>query len=127
MCQSLNRTALNRGSRELYPLCKFLLHPTTSRFNTESDMSRASIGEVTKQFMEDYLKRAVLLSNLFIILIIPSGLRAQQGGYFQTNLVSNTAGVATNTDPQLLNPWGISILPGQDFWIANTNSGTSTR
>src|SRR6267154_3953901 len=76
--------------------------------------------------MEDYLKRIVLLFNLFIILIIPSGLWAQQGGYFQSNLVSNTAGVATTTDPQLLNPWGISILPGQDFWIANNNGGTST-
>jgi uncharacterized protein (TIGR03118 family) len=51
---------------------------------------------------------------------------AQQNGYSQTNLVSNTAGVGTTTDPQLLNPWGISILPGQDFWIANNNSGTST-
>src|ERR1700688_4033034 len=57
---------------------------------------------------------------------IPSGLWAQQSGYFQTNLVSNTAGVATTTDTQLLNPWGISFLPGQDFWIANNNSGTST-
>src|SRR5580693_3032394 len=63
---------------------------------------------------------------LLMILAIPSGLWAQQSGYFQTNLVSNTAGVATTTDTQLLNPWGISILPGQDFWIANNNSGTST-
>jgi len=59
-------------------------------------------------------------------LAIPSGLFAQQSGYFQTNLVSNTAGIANTTDTQLLNPWGISILPGQDFWIANNNSGTST-
>src|SRR6267154_522745 len=59
-------------------------------------------------------------------LAIPSGMCAQQAGYSQTNLVSNTAGVATTTDPQLLNPWGISILPGQDFWIANNNGGTST-
>jgi hypothetical protein len=43
-------------------------------------------------------------------LTIPSGLRAQQAGYSQTNLVSNAAGVANTTDPQLLNPWGISIL-----------------
>src|SRR5258708_22083331 len=75
--------------------------------------------------MEDYLKRILLLLSI-LIAAIPSGLWAQQGGYFQTNLVSNTAGVATTTDPQLLNPWGISILPGQDFWIANNNSGTST-
>jgi uncharacterized protein (TIGR03118 family) len=71
------------------------------------------------------LKRILLLFGLLITLAVPSGLWAQQGGYFQTNLVSNTAGAKT-TDPQLLNPWGISILPGQDFWIANNNGGTST-
>src|SRR5579864_6904465 len=76
--------------------------------------------------MEDYLKRILFLFGLLVTFAIPSGLRAQQTGFFQSNLVSNTAGVATTTDPQLLNPWGISILPGQDFWIANNNSGTST-
>ncbi len=72
------------------------------------------------------MKRTLVLFGLLMTLAIPPGLGAQQSGYFQTNLVSNTAGVATTTDPQLLNPWGISILPGQDFWIANNNSGTST-
>ena len=59
-------------------------------------------------------------------LAIPSGLLAQQAGYSQTNLVSNTAGVANATDTQLVNPWGISVLPGEDFWIADNNSGVST-
>ena len=72
------------------------------------------------------MKNKLLLFGLVITLGSASMMRAQQAGYFQTNLVSNTAGVATTTDPQLLNPWGISILPGQDFWIANRNSGTST-
>src|ERR1700675_195013 len=72
------------------------------------------------------MKRIFVLLSVILISAIPSGLRAQQGGYFQTNLVSNTAGAATTTDPQLLNPWGISILPGQDFWVANNNDGTST-
>src|ERR1700730_2906809 len=76
--------------------------------------------------MEDNLKRTLLLFGLLMTLAIPSGLRAQQAGYSQTNLVSNTAGVATTTDSQLLNPWGISFIPGSDFWIANNNSGTST-
>src|SRR5882762_3484739 len=76
--------------------------------------------------MEDYLKRTFALFGLLMTFVIPSGLWAQQGGYFQTNLVSNTAGVANTTDTQLMNPWGISVLPGQDFWIANNNSGTST-
>jgi uncharacterized protein (TIGR03118 family) len=72
------------------------------------------------------MKKALLLFGLLMTLAVPSGLWAQQAGYSQTNLVSNTAGVATTTDSQLLNPWGISILQGQDFWIANNNSGTST-
>src|SRR5580692_7532622 len=72
------------------------------------------------------MKRTLLLFGLLTAFIIPSGLWAQQAGYSQTNLVSNTAGIATNTDPQLLNPWGISVLPGEDFWIADNNSGVST-
>jgi uncharacterized protein (TIGR03118 family) len=76
--------------------------------------------------VEEDLKKRRLLFGLFMTLAIPAGLWAQQPGYFQTNLVSNTAGIANTTDPQLLNPWGISFLPGQDFWIANNNSGTST-
>src|SRR5580704_11646262 len=76
--------------------------------------------------MEDEMKKAIPLIGLLAILAISSGLAAQQAGYSQTNLVSNTAGVANTTDTQLLNPWGISIFPGQDFWIANNNSGTST-
>jgi len=72
------------------------------------------------------LKKAIILLGLLMTFATPSGLLAQQVGYSQTNLVSNTAGVAKTTDSQLLNPWGISILPGQDFWIANNNGGTST-
>jgi uncharacterized protein (TIGR03118 family) len=72
------------------------------------------------------VKRTIFLVGLFMTLAIPSGLWAQQAGYAQTNLVSNTAGVGKTTDTQLSNPWGISIFPGQDFWIANNNGGTST-
>src|SRR5271155_232503 len=72
------------------------------------------------------MKKALLLFGLLTALTIPSGLWAQQAGYSQTNLVSNVTGVGTTTDTQLLNPWGISVLPGQDFWIADNNSGVST-
>ncbi len=68
----------------------------------------------------------LLLFAATVTLGISSSAQAQQTGFMQTNLVSNTAGAATTTDPQLLNPWGISFLPGQDFWISDNNSGTST-
>src|SRR5580704_6712757 len=74
---------------------------------------------------EDNVKRALLLFGLFITLAAPSGLWSQQAGYSQTNLVSNIAGIG-KTDTQLVNPWGISVLPGDDFWIADNNSGFST-
>lgn len=67
-----------------------------------------------------------LVIGLFTVIANPAYVLGQQTGYSQTNLVSNVSGVATTTDPQLLNPWGISFIPGQDFWIANNNSGTST-
>jgi len=51
---------------------------------------------------------------------------AQTNSYQQTNLVSDMAGVANNTDPNLINPWGISFFPGQPFWIADNKSGFST-
>jgi uncharacterized protein (TIGR03118 family) len=76
--------------------------------------------------MENIVKKTFLSFGLLMTLAITSGLQAQQAGYSQTNLVSNTAGVATTTDSQLLNPWGISFVAGSDFWIANNNSGTST-
>src|SRR5580692_11544201 len=76
--------------------------------------------------MENNVKKTLLLFGLLMTVAIPSGLYAQQAGYSQTNLVSNTAGVAATTDSQLLNPWGISVLPGQDFWISDNNAGVST-
>jgi hypothetical protein len=75
---------------------------------------------------KDNMKRSLLLFGLLMTPTISSGLWAQKAGYSQTNLVSNIAGVAKAADTQLLNPWGISVLPGQDFWIADNNSGVTT-
>ena len=72
------------------------------------------------------MKRKTLILGLLTILGACSTMFAQQTGYSQTNLVANTAGIANHTDPQLSNPWGISFIPGQPFWIANNNGGTST-
>src|SRR5467141_3758884 len=46
--------------------------------------------------------------------------------YNQTNLVSNTSGVAPVTDPQLINPWGISRGSGSPWWISDNATGLST-
>jgi uncharacterized protein (TIGR03118 family) len=51
---------------------------------------------------------------------------AASGWYQQTNLVSDQPGVAPITDPDLVNPWGISMSPSSPFWVANNVTGTAT-
>src|SRR6267143_3903939 len=57
-------------------------------------------------------------------LIISATCFAQH--YTQTNLVSNTAGVAPVTDPQLINPWGLSRASGSPWWVSDNGTGFST-
>jgi uncharacterized protein (TIGR03118 family) len=73
--------------------------------------------------MKKFVLLLILASAAFAALA-PSA--TAQNSYKQTNLVANQAGVANNTDAQLSNPWGISFVPGNPFWIANNNGGTST-
>ena len=57
--------------------------------------------------------------------------------YVQTDLVSNISGLAEVTDLNLINPWGVSFLPGtprrlDDLFfaklrVADVESGTSSR
>src|SRR5882757_7574104 len=46
--------------------------------------------------------------------------------YTQTNLVSNTAGVAPVADPQLINPWGLSRNSRSPWWVSDQATGFST-
>jgi uncharacterized protein (TIGR03118 family) len=46
--------------------------------------------------------------------------------YAQTNLVSDIPGLATITDPNLKNPWGIASSATSPFWVSNNGTGTST-
>src|ERR1700720_2031003 len=57
-------------------------------------------------------------------LIISATCFAQH--YTQTNLVSNTSGVAPVTDPQSINPWGISRGSGSPWWVSDQRTGLST-
>jgi hypothetical protein len=47
-------------------------------------------------------------------------------GYVQTNLVSDIPGLATVTDSELKNPWGISHSSTSPFWVSNNDTSTTT-
>src|SRR5712664_2017956 len=46
--------------------------------------------------------------------------------YRQTDLVSNTSGVAPVADPQLVNPWGLSRSSSGVWWISDNATGFGT-
>ena len=54
------------------------------------------------------------------------GVSAYAQHYTQVNLVANTSGVAPVTDPNLVNPWGVSRTSGSPWWISDNGTGLST-
>jgi uncharacterized protein (TIGR03118 family) len=85
---------------------------------------------------------SVILAVLFVIAILPVRLtvpvRAQQispnlvpiipagSAYRQTNLTSDSPGMAFLLDPLIVNPWGVSLTASSPFWIANNGTSTSS-
>jgi uncharacterized protein (TIGR03118 family) len=52
---------------------------------------------------------------------------AINGPYAMTALVADVAGTSAQTvDPNLVNPWGLSMAPGEPVWVANHATQTST-
>jgi len=68
--------------------------------------------------------RALLLGLVCAQVLSLPAAHAQGNSYKQTNLVSDTQGMAPVIDPNLVNPWGICIIPGDPFWIADNASPT---
>jgi len=63
-------------------------------------------------------------ASAVMAMITGAGSFAQH--YAQTNLVSNTPGVAPVTDPQLVNPWGLSRSSSSPWWVSDNATGLST-
>ncbi|WP_433973001.1 TIGR03118 family protein [Tunturiibacter lichenicola] len=68
-----------------------------------------------------------LVSRTSLILSMTSMTAAVFGqNYTQVNLVSNVSGVAPVTDPNLINPWGLSRSSGSPWWVSDNGTGVST-
>ena len=64
----------------------------------------------------------------FVVPLLPSFTFAQ---YVRTDLVSNQPGVAPNTDPRMVNGWGLvqrrnSPSTFSPFWVNDNGTGFST-
>src|SRR5690349_20158674 len=80
--------------------------------------------------MRTLCSRPFAVASLAIGALTLSALQTQGddlGKHFtQTNLVSDIPGLAKITDPQLVNPWGVSHSPTSPFWISNQRQNTAT-
>src|SRR5712692_6712810 len=76
-------------------------------------------------YMPNHLMRNYECSAVFLVLfstaLAPRAPGANQ--YLRHNLVSDISGIADQTDPNLVNPWGISMSPTSPFWISNNHTG----
>jgi uncharacterized protein (TIGR03118 family) len=77
------------------------------------------------------LKLARASISLLMLMVVAAQAAPAQAGLFrgsfhQTNLVSNIAGLAAITDPNLKNPWGLSSSSTSPIWVSDNNAGVST-
>jgi uncharacterized protein (TIGR03118 family) len=76
--------------------------------------------------MRNLFPKAFLAMAIAVGAVCPGALRAQVADFVQVNLVSDIPGLATITDPELVNPWGNSHSTTSPFWTSNQGTNTAT-
>jgi uncharacterized protein (TIGR03118 family) len=66
------------------------------------------------------------LASMLIVLAFSTPPTFAGSIYLQTNLVSDLPGVAAVTDPNLVNPWGLSASSSSPWWVSDNGTGVST-
>ena len=65
-------------------------------------------------------------NGAMLAVLLLAAAPAYAGPYVQTNLVSNIPGLATITDPALINPWGFSHSATSPFWVSDQGTNSAT-
>ena len=75
--------------------------------------------------LRSWIAAAALVGVAVLVLASASGA-ASPNLYNVTNLVSDEPGVATTTDPKLVNAWGLAALATSPWWVADNETDLST-
>jgi uncharacterized protein (TIGR03118 family) len=81
------------------------------------------------KIMQQSFNRLVLLAVATLAVTSTSPRVLADGvanNFTQTNLVSDTPGLAKNFDPNLVNPWGVAFSASSPFWVSNNATGLAT-
>jgi hypothetical protein len=60
------------------------------------------------------------LAGSWVLLAVSSGFAASVAGLSETTLVTSA------TDPDLVNPWGVSFSASSPFWVSDNGTGKAT-
>ena len=71
----------------------------------------------------NHYTKIALLSVAIAMFTVAS---ARADTYSWTNFQSDIAGVAQHVDPNLVNPWGMSVSGGGTIWVSDNGTGVST-
>jgi hypothetical protein len=73
------------------------------------------------------LQTSIKTSLLLLTALCFSAAFSYGDTYSWTNLQSDIAGVATHTDANLVNPWGMAVpSPTGPIWVSDNGAGVST-
>src|SRR5882724_1718833 len=78
---------------------------------------------------EDRMKKEFSIAFGLALLASPALAGGHQPAdtlFTVTPLVSDQPGVAPNTDPDLVNPWGLARFPGNPLWVSDNGTDLST-
>lgn len=73
-----------------------------------------------------FLQMRNVAMALPVLLSSAAIAQTSANAYIQHNLVSDVAGQADVTDPNLVNPWGISETGTSPFWVSDNTTGLAT-
>jgi uncharacterized protein (TIGR03118 family) len=71
-------------------------------------------------------KKSLVTATIILSTLYAGAWRAEASPYVQTDLVSDIPGLATITDPELVNPWGVAFSATSPFWTSNQGTSTAT-
>jgi uncharacterized protein (TIGR03118 family) len=83
-----------------------------------------------EELMQARRRSRVMTPAVLVLLAIVATLSLSRSvsaqHYQQTNLVSDVPGLAATTDPNLVNPWGITRSQASPWWVADNGTGVAT-
>lgn len=96
-----------------------LMRTTMSR-----SLNPTTKGDESNPVYRRMISAVIAIATVGMLLCLSTNASAQR--FQQTNLVSDVPGMATTTDPNLVNPWGLARSATSPWWVADNGTGVST-